>query len=64
MAKKLPMFTFEQEQSPWHKGTPTETGMYIVLINGNYLFWEVDNLATWNFEPVTAWQKIEPYKED
>lgn len=22
MAKKLPMFTFEQEQSPWHTGTP------------------------------------------
>lgn len=30
--KKLPMFTFEQEQSPWHIGTPTDEGWYLCKV--------------------------------
>ena len=48
----------------WHTGTPTEEGDYIVLIDGEHFLWQVDDLALWNFDPVIAWQKIEPFKEE
>ena len=52
------------EMSEWHTGTPTEEGDYIVLIDGKHFLWEVDDLETWNFEPVTAWQRIEEENND
>ena len=76
MAKKLPMFTFEQEQSPWHTGTPTEEGWYLIAIRfGDRIEYDsrkcrrtIDNNGNecMRFDgcnPVIAWQKIEPYKE-
>lgn len=70
MAKKLPMFTFEQEQSPWHKGTPTENGWYLF----SYKYLDTIRYGTdcfldgkWVFNPaldekILAWQKITPYQ--
>ena len=51
---------WNRRPSPWHTGTPTEDGNYVVIIDGNLLFWEVDDLSTWDFSPVERWQKIEP----
>ena len=59
---------FEEEKSanPWHTGTPTEGGMYIVVTDIGYDVWEFnEDFKAWNlyFDNVKAWQKIEPYKE-
>lgn len=67
MAKKLPMFTFEQEQSPWHTGTPTEGGLFLVYLkDGTYDIYEFGKeYKAWHigFKGVVAWMPIEPYKE-
>jgi len=60
--------------SPWHTGTPTEEGWYLIAFN--YEFEEGVRYTTdyfkdgkWAFPMVRdisklrAWQKIEPYKE-
>ena len=62
------------EANPWHTGTPTEEGWYLVAFN--YEFEEGVRYTTdyfkdgkWAFpmvrdiSKIVAWQKIEPYKE-
>ena len=60
--------------SPWHTGTPTEEGVYVIKISNRPYF--PYTLATWvnnewltkeiqiPIEDYVAWQKIEPFKED
>ena len=64
----------------WHTGTPTEEGLYLVLLDGHYhkdtsayivalwgnSGWRMTIQGTYyNLEEkVIAWQKIEPFKEE
>lgn len=59
-ARKNLIEKWNKRPSLWQTGTPTEDGNYVVIIDGNLLFWEVDDLSTWDFSPVERWQKIEP----
>ena len=65
MAKKLPMFTFEQEQSPWHTGTPTEDGWYVLaFIEDGRRIYDANRLKNGIWEcfligDILEWQKIE-----
>ena len=65
---------FRALDNPWHTGTPTEEGWYLVAFN--YEFEEGVRYTTdyfkdgkWAFpmvrdiSKIRAWQKIEPYKE-
>jgi len=61
----------ELPNNPWHTGTPTEEGDYVVKTknHGNMVLercrgnWKLHN-DNWIFrlDKVIAWQKIEPYK--
>ena len=57
----------KETASPWHTGTPTEGGLFLVYMKGGY--YDVcefnDDYERWDigFKGVVAWQKIEPYKE-
>ena len=70
MAKKLPMFTFEQEQSRWRTGTPTEGGLYFVYdkycgYGKRELKKDISEEQLKDaFHNVLAWMPIEPFKED
>ena len=60
--------------SPWHTGTPTEEGWYLLytsIPNAHYhlAFYQFDHWFSDDEyciirEDVIAWQKIEPFKED
>ena len=57
------------KHNPWHTGTPTEKGWYLLACNiGNSseFFYAVDywsiETKQWTINRVVAWQKIEPYK--
>ncbi len=64
MAKKLSMFTFEQEQSHWHTGIPQEEGWYLIKYkhNGGIRYIAMENPSKWVFinDDTLEWQKIEP----
>lgn len=50
-------------QSNWHKGTPTEEGLYVVF--NEHLCYDIVEVKPWTtLHGVVAYQKIEPYKED
>lgn len=53
--------------SPWHTGTPTEGGLFLVYLkDGTYDIYEFGKeYEAWHigFKGVVAWQRIEPYKE-
>lgn len=56
--------------SPWHTGTPTEEGWYLVAFNFHegeirYETWYYPNKLTWdnNNFGLLAWQRIEPPQE-
>lgn len=71
---------FRALDNPWHTGTPTEEGWYLIqtkrvdVDTGRYIF-KVGNLSDvlWfqsegykelSCYGIVAWQKIEPYKEN
>ena len=66
----VPCEFFEQRcdddiDNPWHTGTPTEGGMYLVVTDIGYDVWEFnEDFKAWHlyFDNFKAWQKIEPYK--
>lgn len=48
--------------SPWHTGTPTEEGLYVVF--NEHLCYDIVEVKPWTtLHGVVAYQKIEPYKE-
>ena len=55
--------------SPWHTGTPTEEGTYLVFIDNSFLnyvlvYWYND--VGWGIDnpsDVIAWQKITPFED-
>ena len=50
------------EASPWHTGTPTEEGLYVVF--NEHLCYDIVEVKPWTtLYGVVAYQKIEPYKE-
>lgn len=58
-------------ESPWHKGTPTEEGWYLLCnMANNKIFYDTDYYENgdWKYccilRSILAWWKIEPYKED
>lgn len=71
---------WNRRPSPWHTGTPTEEGYYLVHLKKYYYkdtcgymvakwernWWRTINVGSyWNLEEeIDAWQKIDPYKED
>ena len=70
------LIEFDDKDSNWHTGTPTEEGWYQIAIRfGNRIEYDsrkckriIDNNGNecMRFDgcnPVLAWQKIEPYKE-
>lgn len=49
--------------SPWHTGTPTEEGLYVVF--NEHLCYDIVEVKPWTtLHGVVAYQKIEPYKEE
>lgn len=52
--------------SPWHTGTPTEGGLFLVYLkDGTYDIYEFGKeYKVWDigFSDVVAWQKIDEYK--
>lgn len=64
--------TFSEVENPWHTGTPTEEGLYWVVLqfhdDDGEVFYDYavshwSRLFGWDNSFVVAWQKIEPYKE-
>ena len=62
-----------EEGSPWHTGTPTEAGLYVIAFRfGNKIeheiremFYNPDYGMTFGIKrDIVAWQKIEQYKEE
>ena len=57
--------------SPWHTGTPTEEGDYLLILKApkgqpHYFTNNIKKDGRWRYVfrgEVIAWQKIEPYKE-
>jgi len=72
--KKRAIEAWNNRPNPWHTGTPTEEGWYLVWmgkINGNInerpavmLFENGDWASRLVANTYVAWQKIEPYKEN
>ena len=78
LGESTPEGTIRPYPNPWHTGTPTEKGLYLVCLNStnlqrreDYIIIEYDLLVQMmcgvinkdNFVYVKAWQKIEPYEE-
>ena len=54
---------WNKRPSPWHTGTPTEEGLYVVF--NEHLCYDIVEVKPWTtLHGVVAYQKIEPYKED
>ena len=55
----------EENPSPWHTGTPTEGGLYLVVTHEGYDVWRFNkNFKAWNlhFDKVKAWMPIPPFE--
>lgn len=63
LTRDLAVEKWNKSPSPWHTGTPTEEGWYLLYgIDGEYHVCEIREFT--NFDKLfLAWQKIEPYKE-
>ena len=59
---------WNRRPSPWHTGTPTEGGMFLVYLeDGTYDIYEFGKeYEAWHigFKGVVKWQKIDKDKED
>ena len=53
----------ELDENPWHTGTPTEEGWYLIKYkhNGGIRYIAMENPSKWVFinDDTLAWQKIE-----
>lgn len=58
---------WNRRPSPWHTGTPTEEGDYLLLVDKGMPRYTLGRWSGhWEFpnqDFVIAWQKIEPFKE-
>ena len=55
----------EENPNPWHTGTPTEGGLYLVVTHEGYDVWRFNkNFKAWNlhFDKVKAWMPIPPFE--
>lgn len=54
------------DANPWHTGTPTEEGWYLLAYGDNFYcanYWQGNSWRHVWGGTLLAWQKIEPYKE-
>ena len=56
---------WNKRTNPWHTGTPTEGGLYLVVTHEGYDVWRFNkNFKAWNlhFDKVKAWMPIPPFE--
>lgn len=63
-SKEQAIEMWNRRPSPWHTGTPTEDGWYLVECQiGNFKFYATDHwnnkVGYWTVSKVIRWQKIE-----
>lgn len=62
--KMLNEILIELDDSPWHTGTPTDEGWYLIKYkhNGGIRYIAMENPSKWVFinDDTLEWQKIEP----
>lgn len=65
--KKETIKAWNNRPSPWHTGTPTEEGDFLLLVDKGMPRYTLGRWSGhWEFSNqdfVIAWQKIEPFKE-
>ena len=61
--KEINKILNQVDENPWHTGTPTEGGLYVVF--NEHLCYDIVEVKPWTtLHGVVAYQKIEPYKEE